>query len=62
MNQVKRTSTVVIAVTMLAMAGSFTPASAYTLEEFKQCLADAKDNSERSECMWKRQRSVSTRR
>ena len=35
-------------------AGNITSARADDLSEFKQCLAAAENNLERSECMWKR--------
>ena len=39
------------------LTGSATSAHAYSLEEFKQCLVEAKNNLERSRCYWKRERS-----
>lgn len=37
-------------------AGNITSANADDLVEFKQCLAQAENNLERSKCMWKRTR------
>ncbi len=36
------------------MTGNITSAKADDLAEFKQCLAEAENNLERSKCMWKR--------